>query len=69
MLGSQSLSFLLNRATKSFRSSSRHEITLGNNDHQKKALSHYAFWNQQKQTLLRSLDTLSISNLHGQRCT
>ncbi|VDO26354.1 Uncharacterized protein BM_BM10548 [Brugia malayi] len=69
MLGSQSLSFLLNRATKSFRSSNRHEVTLGNNDHQKKALSHYAFWNQQKQTLLRSLDTLSISNLHGQRCT
>ncbi|KAL3985699.1 Ras family protein [Acanthocheilonema viteae] len=66
MLGSQSLTFLFNRATKSFRSSNRHEITLGNNDQQKNSSSHYAFHSQQKQALLRSLDTLSISNVHGQ---
>ncbi|EFO26159.1 hypothetical protein LOAG_02332 [Loa loa] len=68
MLGSQSLSFILNKAIKSFRSS-RHDITLGNNDRQKMTPSHCAFYNQQKQTLLRSLDTLAIWNMHGQHYT
>ncbi|KAM3716798.1 P2X receptor [Dirofilaria immitis] len=65
MLGTQSLTSFLNRATKSFRSSNRHEISFGNNDHQKKTPSHYAPYNQQKQTSFLSLDTLSISNMHN----
>ncbi|VDM94461.1 unnamed protein product, partial [Onchocerca ochengi] len=66
MLGSQSLSVFLNRATKSFRSSNRLEVSSKNNDHQKKTRTHhYSINNQQKQNLLRSLDTLSIWNLYG----
>ncbi|VDO26591.1 unnamed protein product [Onchocerca flexuosa] len=66
MLGSQSLSFFLNRATKSFRSSNRLEVSAKNNDHQKKAQVHrYSINNQQKQNLLRSLDTLPTLNLYG----
>ncbi|CAG9540924.1 unnamed protein product [Cercopithifilaria johnstoni] len=66
MLNSQYLTFLLNRAMKSFRSSNRQESTVGNNEQQPKLPSNYSFYNQQKQTLLQSPDTLSISNMYGQ---
>uniref|UniRef100_A0A0R3RX34 S-adenosyl-L-methionine-dependent methyltransferase n=1 Tax=Elaeophora elaphi TaxID=1147741 RepID=A0A0R3RX34_9BILA len=67
MLGSQSLTFLLNRAAKSFRpSSNRQEITFVNKDEQKKTHSDHALCGLQKQTLIRSLDTLSISNMNDQ---